>query len=285
MPMPALPPARRHVEHVEGCAACRRRSPAGGLRRRRRRRARALASSRAARSSSSSAARHRVGAVPGLDGARIGGVDEGERAGLVARPDRRGQRVDQRAQRCRCRGAAAGGRRRARPVRACSPLTSRSRSTARPPIARPSASIVRCCSVVSVHGEAFAVGAQRVDRVLHRLRLVGLEPGAERQHALRHGGARRPAWCRRGCRARCRPRPRHHDHLRLGQQQRVDAVALGRAARRSRRARRARLARSRMRVRTSEIAVMTANSSTPSVSASAASSCRSSAPKRRRGNR
>ena len=37
-----------------------------------------------------------------------------------------------------------------------------------------------------LHGEAFAVGAQRIDGVLHRLRLVGLEPRAERQHALRH---------------------------------------------------------------------------------------------------
>ena len=37
-----------------------------------------------------------------------------------------------------------------------------------------------------LHREAFAVGAQRIDRVLHGLRLVRLEPGAERQHALRH---------------------------------------------------------------------------------------------------
>ena len=27
-----------------------------------------------------------------------------------------------------------------------------------------------------LHREAFAVGAQRIDRMLHRLRLVGLEP-------------------------------------------------------------------------------------------------------------
>ena len=40
-----------------------------------------------------------LAAVRGLDGARIGGVGVHELAGCVARPDRRGQRLDQRPQR------------------------------------------------------------------------------------------------------------------------------------------------------------------------------------------
>ena len=42
-------------------------------------------------------ARHRVGRVGRLDGAGIGGVDEDQPAAVVARPDRGGQRVEQRA--------------------------------------------------------------------------------------------------------------------------------------------------------------------------------------------
>ena len=114
------------------------------------------------------------------------------------------------------------------------------------------------------HGEAFAVGAQRIDRALHRLRLVGLEPGAERQHALR----RRRVGHQRGVADDVRlvvGRGPGHQDLRLGAQQRVEAVALG--------AQRAELVARRgfgrggaaCRVRTSMIAVMTANSSTPSV--------------------
>ena len=68
------------------------------------------------------------------------------------------------------------------------PLTLRSRSTARPPMARPSASIgwpVRG----QRHGEADAARPQGLDRMLHRGRLAGIEPAAERQHAMRLGHA------------------------------------------------------------------------------------------------
>ncbi len=54
------------------------------------------------------AALHRLDDVPGVDRARIGGVDEDELAGLVARPDRRRQRLDQRPQRFGLLASASG---------------------------------------------------------------------------------------------------------------------------------------------------------------------------------
>ena len=54
-------------------------------------------SARAARSNSSMPRAIASPGVLGVDRARIGGVDVGELAGLVARPDRRRQRLDQRA--------------------------------------------------------------------------------------------------------------------------------------------------------------------------------------------
>ena len=42
-------------------------------------------------------ARHGIGRVGRFDGARIGGVDEDQPAAVVARPNRRGQRIEQRA--------------------------------------------------------------------------------------------------------------------------------------------------------------------------------------------
>ena len=99
MPMPALPRAVGTAMHVEGAAV------AGDDGRQPRPR-RSFCASWARKISVAGgaveqldAALDRLGGVLGLDRARIGGVDEHELAGIVARPDRRGQRVDQRAQR------------------------------------------------------------------------------------------------------------------------------------------------------------------------------------------
>jgi hypothetical protein len=73
--------------------------------------------------------------------------------------------------------------------------------------------------------EARAFAAQRLDRLLHLLRLVGLQPCAEGEHAARHGGARD----RRRIAGDFRlvgARGPHHDQLRLGVQQRDRAVTL-----------------------------------------------------------
>ena len=72
------------------------------------------------------------------------------------------------------------------------------------------------------HREGLALRAQRLNRVLHLARLAGIEPTAERKHAMRFGDAEDfkiavdvwPIGCRR---------PVHH-HLPLGQQQRVGAI-------------------------------------------------------------
>ena len=75
------------------------------------------------------------------------------------------------------------------------------------------------------HGERLAAAPQRFDGLLHRLRLGGIEPTAEGEHAVRRGdaddvevaldaglvGGRRPI----------------DDHLRLGLQQGVGAIEIG----------------------------------------------------------
>ena len=179
----------------------------------------------ARRASSSSRLRASASApVLGLDRARIGGVDEGQRAGDVARPDRRGQRFDQAPEAIRCRGAASRDRRAssassrfgAGQSRSAAPRGRRWRG--RPPR-------WRAGSVISVEREAFAVGAQRIDRVLHRLRLVRLEPGAERQHASRQRCAGDERGVAEDVRLVGSRRP-HHDICGSDMQQRVGAVAL-----------------------------------------------------------
>ena len=138
-----------------------------------------------------------------------------------------------------------------------SPLTSRSRSTARPPIARPSASIARPASVISGMEKGFAVRAQRIDRALHGLRLVGLEPGAEREHALRQRGGGDQRGVAEDVRLVAGRRPGHQD-LRLRQQQRVDAVAFGAQRDDVVAADRSAPAVTRSRMRTSRMAVVDA---------------------------
>ena len=83
------------------------------------------------------------------------------------------------------------------------------------------------------HGETFAIGAQCIDRALHGLRLVRLEPGAERQHALRQSDAVVTSVVSpMNVRLVVRRRPRHQD-LRFRQKQRLEAIALGPERRRS----------------------------------------------------
>ena len=90
--------AGRHVEHVEGAAVAR-------DDRRHARRVGLSGGAAAARLVARRAAEHfdaagdGVGRVLRLDGAREGRIGEHQRAGEIAGPDRRGQGVDQRAQR------------------------------------------------------------------------------------------------------------------------------------------------------------------------------------------
>ena len=104
------------------------------------------------------------------------------------------------------------------------------RSTARPPIARPSAATWRCCKRRQRQREALAVGAQRIDRVLHPLRLVGLEPGAEGEHAARQRRARDERGIAGDVRLVGAGGP-DHDHLRLGHA--AARLARSRSSRRS----------------------------------------------------
>ncbi len=97
---------------------------------------------------------------------------------------------------------------------------------ARPPTTWPSASIGRPCERGERGGEAFAARAQRVDQPLHRARLVRLEPGAEGEHAMRRIGAGDQRRIADDLGLVDRRRPGHQD-LRVGAQQRVDAVDLG----------------------------------------------------------
>ena len=106
------------------------------------------------------------------------------------------------------------------------PLTSRSRITARPPMARPSASIDLPPSVVSVMPKPSPTAAQLFDRSLDQLRLVGRQPRPEGQHALRHGCLRHDRHVADNVGLVGAGRPGHHD-LRLGQKQCVDAVGFG----------------------------------------------------------
>ena len=78
-----------------------------------------------------------------------------------------------------------------------------------------------------LHREAFAAGAERIDGMLHRLRLVGFEPGAERQRLLRYrpGDHQRAIADDVGLVAGGGP---GHQDLWLRHQQCMEAVALGR---------------------------------------------------------
>ena len=169
-------------------------------------------------------ARDRVAAVARLDGARIGGVHPGEPSGRVARPHRRGQRLEQPPDRVDVAAQllVVGGELGELALRAGQVLDAQHRAPA------DGAALDRDVAVLQRRQrlrEALAVLAQRRDRALDRLRLVGLEPGAEGEHAARQRRADRDRDVAGDFRLVGAGRP-HHDHLRLGMQQRVGAVAL-----------------------------------------------------------
>ena len=128
------------------------------------------------------------------------------------------------------------------------------------------------------HGEAFAARAQvRRPALRSPARLVGVEPGAEGEHAMRRVGVGHEGGVADDLGLVVGGGPGHQD-LRIGAQQHVDAVDLG-AGGDDLVAREASVSASRRRVRTSMIAVTTAKHRMPSVSASAAISWRSSCAK------
>ena len=185
MAMPALPRAAGTVEHVEAAAlpatmagsrpriglaaSCARES-----------------SSRAPRSNSSMPRSTASVAVLGLDRARIGGLTK------ISLPASSRAQTGAGSASIRARRAAASSicfwwRRGNSASSRLTPLTSLSRRIARPPITWPSAST---CDRRASSGSSrsHATRAQRIDRTFHRLRLLRLEPGAEREHALRRLG-------------------------------------------------------------------------------------------------
>ena len=130
------------------------------------------------------AARDRIAAVARLDGARIGGVHPGEPSGRVARPHRRGQRFEQPPDRVDVAAQLLmiGGELGKLALRAGQVLDAQHRAPA------DGAALDRDVPMLQRRQrlrKALAVVAQRLDRALDRLRLVGLEPGSEGEHAAR----------------------------------------------------------------------------------------------------
>ena len=128
-------------------------------------------------------ARHGIGRVGRLDRARIGGVDEDQPAAVVARPDRRGQRIEQRAHGFDVgqQSVVTGGEIDQFALDAADVAQPQHRAAADGAafgFDRPAG------GGGERHDEAAAVAAQVVDRVLHALRGGRLEPGAEGEHAI-----------------------------------------------------------------------------------------------------
>ena len=171
------------------------------------------------------AAAERFSRVLALHGADIGRVDEGESAGGVANPDRRRHRVDERAQRL---GLAR------QPVVARTKLDEFALQSAY--VAQPQHGAAANGPAVGFHGasskrherhgEALAVGPQRVHRVLQGLRFVRLEPIAERQHALRRRFVRGQIDVAANFGIVLGGTP-GHQNLPLGHQEGVEAIDLG----------------------------------------------------------
>ena len=152
-------------------------------------RARATARCGAVRSNSSMPRSTASAASLRLDRARVGGVDEDQLAGLVARPDRRRQRLDQGAQGGGVVDIASGG------ARELGELVLDAAHLAQPQdraAADGAAPRLRRCgpaSVVTVMAKLLPrARSASTERSMSR-RLVGLEPGAEGEHAVRRIGA------------------------------------------------------------------------------------------------
>ena len=142
------------------------------------------------------AALDRVDAALGLDRMHVGGIDEVQLAGIVARPDRRRHGVDQRLQRGHVVGLLAVALRQLRQLvfDAGDFAQPQDRAAAdHLPVGLDGAAVERRQRQL----EALAAGAQRIDRTLHLGRPVRPQPGAERQDAVRLAGRRRSAPGRR----------------------------------------------------------------------------------------
>jgi hypothetical protein len=164
-------------------------------------------------------ARHRVGCVFRFDRARIGRVDEDQPPLRVARPDRSGQRIERRPHGGDVAGelVVAGGKIDQLARDAADVAQAQHRAPADGAAFRLDRATAQAGER---HGEAAALAAQRLDRLLHGLRRRRLQPAAEGQHAFRHAAAGQE----RGVAEDVGPvagRRRFHQHLRLGQQQRA----------------------------------------------------------------
>ena len=129
------------------------------------------------------AARDHLAGILGVDGARIGGVDVNELAGLVARPDRRGQAFDQGAHGVGVVDLVleAAHQLRELALDAAHVLEPQDRA----PAHHLAVGLDRAARERGErHREFFAALAQARDRVLDRLRRLGFEPEAESQHAV-----------------------------------------------------------------------------------------------------
>ena len=132
--------------------------------------------------------RDRVGGVARFDGARVRGVDEGQPAGRVSRPDRRRQLLDQRAQRsdlCQQRFVTTGEVEQIAFDAACILEPQHC-----PPGDGAALRLDRTAAERRErHRKRLAAAPQRLDRLLHRGRSHRIEPAAEREHAMRRRSA------------------------------------------------------------------------------------------------
>ena len=167
----------------------------------------------------------RVGLVLGFDRVDVSGVDEAQRAIGVARPDRRGQRIEQAAKRGHVglHVLVLGFQ--------FVELLAQAPHVAQPHHrASADGAAFRFHRMAGNRGqrhrETFAVVAQRLDRTLHRKRLVGRQPQAESQHALRLSRRRNDCDIADDFGLVGGGRPGHHD-LRLREEQRMRAIDIG----------------------------------------------------------
>ena len=170
-------------------------------------------------------ARDRVGRIAGLHRAGIGRIHEDQPAALVARPHRRGQRVEQRLHGLDVAHelVVTGGEIDQLVLDAADVAQPQHRAAADGAAFRldraPRGGGQR-------HDEAAAVAAQGFDRMLHALRRRRLQPAAEGEHAFGHAARRDQAGVAEDVGLVGGRRP-FHQHLRLRQQQRLEPVDVG----------------------------------------------------------
>ena len=167
----------------------------------------------------------RVGGILGADGAGVSRVDEDQAAGLIASPHRARQRVEQRLQGLDVAGqpVVTGGEVYQLGLDAADVAQAQHRA----PRHRAPVCLERPAGAGGErHDEATALAAQGVDRVLHALRRRRLQPGAEGKHAFRRRARYDHAGVADDVRLVRAGRP-GHQHLRLRQQQGLEAVDFG----------------------------------------------------------